>query len=136
MKPLLVDKIETYEGNPVRTIAPEVMEETTFPKPYWDSIIKGMEKVGVQGFDGFPYSFARKTGTSTQSVGGKMIDNAVFIAFAPLDKPKLAVAVVVPEGGFGSWNAAPIARKMFDAYDQYYGLDGVPKGGKGTTAAQ
>ncbi|NOU92836.1 penicillin-binding protein 2 [Paenibacillus sp. LMG 31456] len=136
MKPLLVDKIETYEGNPVKKMEPEVLEETIFPKPYWDSVIKGMEKVTVQGFDGFPYSFARKTGTSTQSVGGKMIDNAVFIAYAPLDKPKLAIAVVVPEGGFGSWNAAPIARKMFDAYDQYYGLDGVPKGGKGTTSAQ
>ncbi|MFD0678214.1 MULTISPECIES: peptidoglycan D,D-transpeptidase FtsI family protein [unclassified Paenibacillus] len=136
MKPLLVDKIETYEGNPVRTIEREVLDETTFPKQYWDSVIKGMEKVTVQGFEGFPYSFARKTGTSTQSVGGKMIDNAVFIAYAPLDKPKLAIAVVVPEGGFGSWNAAPIARKIFDAYDQYYGLDGVPKGGKGTTSVQ
>ncbi|MDF2963392.1 MAG: cell division protein FtsI [Paenibacillus sp.] len=136
MKPLLVDRIETYEGNPVRKIEPEVLEETTFPKPYWDSVIKGMQKVNVQGFEDFPYNFARKTGTSTQSVGGKMIDNAVFIAFAPLENPKLAVAVVVPEGGFGAWNAAPIARKIFDAYDQYYGLDGVPKGGKGTASVQ
>jgi penicillin-binding protein 2 len=94
-----------------------------------------MEKVFVTGFDGFPYPYARKTGTSTQSVGGKLIDNAVFIAFAPVEKPKLAIAVVVPEGGFGSWNAAPIARKIFDAYDQYYGLDGVPKGAKGTAEA-
>ncbi|TDF98967.1 peptidoglycan D,D-transpeptidase FtsI family protein [Paenibacillus piri] len=136
LRPLLVDKIETYEGKPVRKIEPEIMEETNFPKPYWDAVIKGMEKVGVQGFDDFPYSFARKTGTSTQSVGGKMIDNAVFIAFAPVNNPKLAVAVVVPEGGFGAWNAAPIARKIFDAYDQYYGLDGVPKGGKGTASTQ
>ncbi|NHN30401.1 peptidoglycan D,D-transpeptidase FtsI family protein [Paenibacillus agricola] len=135
MKPLLVDKIETYEGQPVRTIEPEIMEETTFPKAYWDSVIKGMEKVSVQGFDGFPYPYARKTGTSTQSVGGKLIDNAVFIAYAPLDKPKLAIAVVVPEGGFGSRNAAPIARKIFDAYDQNYGLDGVPKGTKGVVVS-
>jgi penicillin-binding protein 2 len=135
LKPLLVDKIETYEGQPVQTMEPVVMEETTFPKPYWDSVIKGMEKVFVTGFDGFPYPYARKTGTSTQSVGGKLIDNAVFIAFAPVEKPKLAIAVVVPEGGFGSWNAAPIARKIFDAYDQYYGLDGVPKGAKGTAEA-
>jgi penicillin-binding protein 2 len=135
MKPLLVDKIETYEGQPVRSISPEVMEETTFPKAYWDTVIKGMEKVSVQGFEGFPYPYARKTGTSTQSVGGKLIDNAVFIAFAPLDKPKLAIAVVVPEGGFGSRNAAPIARKIFDAYDQNFGLDGVPKGVKGVIGA-
>lgn len=128
MKPMLVDKIETHDFKPVKQMQPEMIEETTFPKAYWDSITKGMENVGVRGFEDFPYKFARKTGTSTQSVGGKMIDNAVFIAYAPLEKPKLAVAVVVPEGGFGAWNAAPIARKIFDAYDQYYGLDGVPRG--------
>ncbi|MMZ70877.1 hypothetical protein D1872_340560 [compost metagenome] len=43
------------------------------------------------------------------------------------------MAVVVPEGGFGSTSAAPIARKIFDAYDQVYGLDGVPKGNKAAT---
>jgi len=52
------------------------------------------------------------------------------MAFAPFDKPKLAVAVVIPEGGFGSWGAAPVARKIFDAYDAKYGLDGGPKGDK------
>ncbi|MCS7460257.1 penicillin-binding protein 2 [Paenibacillus doosanensis] len=133
LKPLLVDKIETYDFKPVSKVEPEVMEETSFPDAYWDAIQKGMLKVNVQGFEGFPYSVARKTGTSTQSVGGKMIDNAVFIAYVPAEKPKLAVAVVVPEGGFGAWNAAPIARKIFDAYDQYYGLDGVPKGKKADT---
>jgi penicillin-binding protein 2 len=86
-----------------------------------------MKEVFVTGFDNFPYTVARKTGTSTQSVGGKTVDNAVFIAFAPAEDPKLAVAVVIPEGGFGSWGAAPVARKIFDAYDLYYGLDGVPK---------
>ncbi|MFH5181941.1 peptidoglycan D,D-transpeptidase FtsI family protein [Paenibacillus sp. TAB 01] len=135
LKPLLVDKIETYDFKPVKQMEPEVMEETTFPQSYWDSIQRGMLKVNVQGFEGFPYSVARKTGTSTQSVGGKMIDNAVFIAYAPAEKPKLAIAVVVPEGGFGAWNAAPIARKIFDAYDQQYGLDGVPKGNPADKAA-
>ncbi|MNP80013.1 hypothetical protein D3C76_1779770 [compost metagenome] len=56
------------------------------------------------------------------------MDNAVLIAYAPAEKPKLAVAVVVPEGGFGSWGAAPIARKIFDAYDAKIGLNGLPKG--------
>ncbi|MNL54505.1 hypothetical protein D3C87_1778450 [compost metagenome] len=35
--------------------------------------------------------------------------------------------MVIPEGGFGSNSAAPVARKIFDAYDWEYGLDGVPK---------
>ena len=51
----------------------------------------------------------------------------MFIAFAPRENPKLAVAVIMPEGGFGGYSAAPVARKIFDAYDQEYGLDGIPK---------
>jgi penicillin-binding protein 2 len=127
MKPLFVEQITTYDGKPIKTMEPEVLDETTFPKAYWDAVFKGMKEVFVTGFDNFPYTVARKTGTSTQSVGGKTVDNAVFIAFAPAEDPKLAVAVVIPEGGFGSWGAAPVARKIFDAYDLYYGLDGVPK---------
>ncbi|MGF9913839.1 penicillin-binding transpeptidase domain-containing protein [Paenibacillus ehimensis] len=132
LKPLLVDKIESYDrGQLIQKFdEPVVLDETEFAAAEWNAVLQGMANVKVQGFDGFPYSFARKTGTSTQSVGKKLVDNAVFIAFAPLENPTLAVAVVVPEGGFGAWGAAPIARKIFDAYDQYYGLDGVPKGTK------
>ena len=50
-------------------------------------------------------------------------DHAWFIAFAPADKPKLAVAVLVENGGHGGSTAAPIARKVFD----YYLLGKVPK---------
>ena len=85
-----------------------------------------MNTQGLATFEDFKYDFARKTGTSEQSYKGVNLDNGVFIAFAPRDNPKLAVAVVVPEGGFGSQSAAPIARKIFDAYDEVYGLDGTP----------
>ena len=43
-------------------------------------------------------------------------DHAWFIAFAPADKPRLAVAVLVENGGHGGVTAAPIARKVFDYY--------------------
>ena len=43
-------------------------------------------------------------------------DHALFISFAPADDPKLAVAVFVENGKHGGSTAAPIARKMFDAY--------------------
>jgi penicillin-binding protein 2 len=133
MKPLLVDQIKTYEGGLVRKIEPEVLEDNKFPNEYWNAIFSGMKDVFKTGFDGVTYSVATKTGTSTQQIGKDTVDNAVFIAFAPIEKPKLAIAVVIPEGGFGAYGAAPIARKMFDAYDQYIGLDGKPKGAVAST---
>lgn len=128
MKPQFVEKITTYEGETVQTFEPVVLDNTVFPDEYWDVLVKGMRDVNKHGFDGVNYTVATKTGTSTQTLNGKDVDNAVFIAYAPIEDPTLAIAVVVPEGGFGSYGAAPIARKMFDAYDQYIGLDGVPKG--------
>ncbi|RED31552.1 penicillin-binding protein 2 [Paenibacillus sp. VMFN-D1] len=135
LKPQLVSKITDDKGNILKTFKPEVLNTVNFNQSYWDEIKRGM-KSDVSSFEGFPYSFARKTGTSTQSVGGKLIDNGVFIAFAPKENPVLAIAVMIPEGGFGSQSAAPIARKIFDAYDEVYGLDGVPKGKKETTDDQ
>jgi penicillin-binding protein 2 len=84
---------------------------------------------------GAPYAFAGKTGTA-QVVGIKQgekydasqlsernRDHAWFIAFAPADKPKIAMAVLVENGGHGGAVAAPIARKVLD----YYLLGKVPK---------
>ena len=45
-----------------------------------------------------------------------MLDHALFISFAPAEDPKLAVAVLVENGKHGGSAAAPIARKIFDAY--------------------
>ncbi|MEK4512640.1 peptidoglycan D,D-transpeptidase FtsI family protein [Paenibacillus sp. FSL K6-2524] len=127
MEPHLVSKITDEKGNIIKEIEPKVLNEINFSDTYWDTVIGGMKTKINSTFDGFPYDYARKTGTSEQTYKGTNIDNGVFIAFAPRDKPKLAVAVVIPEGGFGASSAAPVARKIFDAYDQEYGLDGVPK---------
>ncbi|CAH0118322.1 Peptidoglycan D,D-transpeptidase MrdA [Paenibacillus sp. CECT 9249] len=127
LKPQFVSKVTDVDGNTVKEFQPEVLGEVDYKDQYWDIIHKGMRS-SVQGFEGFPYEYARKSGTSQQSVGGgKIIDNAVFIGFAPADDPVLAVAVVVPEGGYGGRGAAPIARKIFDAYDEAVGLRGVPR---------
>ncbi|PYI54017.1 peptidoglycan D,D-transpeptidase FtsI family protein [Paenibacillus flagellatus] len=135
LKPQFVGRFETYDGQLLKEPGPVVLNEVNFPKEYWDAVQRGMEQVNKSGFDGFPYTVATKTGTSTQSVAGKDVDNAVFIAYAPAQKPKLAVAVVVPEGGFGSYGAAPIARKIFDAYDRAIGLTGTPNPNAGLVPA-
>ena len=127
MQPQFVNKIVDQSGQVVQGYTPKVLNTVSLPKAYWDEIDEGMSRVSVQGFDDFKYHFLRKTGTSEQDVGDrKKVENSVFIALAPAENPVLAVAVVVPDGGFGAYGAAPIARKIFDAYDEYIGLDGTP----------
>jgi penicillin-binding protein 2 len=126
LKPNFVDRMTTYDNQPIKKFEAELLNEVSFPKEYWETIQRGMLLVSKQGFEGVTYSVATKTGTSTQSIARKEINNAVFIAYAPADKPKLAVAVIIPEGGYGSYGAAPIARRIFDAYDREYGLNGIP----------
>lgn len=132
MKPQLVSKITDNDGNIVQSFQPEVLNVVNFDKSYWNVVKKGMNS-DVAAFGDFRYDFARKTGTSTQQVGSKLADNGVFIAYAPRENPVLAVAVMIPEGGFGSNSAAPIARQIFDAYDEVYGLDGTPHPKKSAT---
>lgn len=128
LKPHFVEKITDYEGNVVRTFEPEVLNEAMFEDAHWDIVHEGMRQVTRNGvlsrwFGHLPFAIASKTGTSQQSVKGRMAENAVFVAFAPADNPKLAVAVVVPDGGYGSWGAAPIAAKIFEAYYNNVGFD-------------
>ncbi|MDF2649953.1 MAG: cell division protein FtsI [Paenibacillus sp.] len=118
MKPLFVDEIRDYLGVLVKKVEPEVIEDSSseFSKEDWNTIIHGM-KSSAEGIEELPFNVARKTGTSTQVFSAGPVENAVFIAFAPVENPKLAVAVVVPEGGFGRYGASPIAAKIFQAYD-------------------
>ncbi|WEK53434.1 MAG: penicillin-binding transpeptidase domain-containing protein [Candidatus Cohnella colombiensis] len=127
LKPQFVNEIRDVDGNVTQAYQTEVLNTVDYPDVFWSTIEKGMAQVQVKGFDDVQYTFLRKTGTSQQDVGGGRVENAVFIAYAPAENPKLAVAVIVPEGGFGGWGAAPIARKIFDAYDEKIGLNGTPR---------
>lgn len=126
LKPQFVNEIRSSDGELIQSFEPEVLNTIDLPEAFWKEIEQGMSKVGAQGFEGFKHSFNRKTGTSEQDVAGRTAENAVFIAYAPAENPKLAVAVVVPDGGFGGWGASPIARQIFDAYDAVVGLEDAP----------
>ncbi|MCZ6527090.1 MAG: penicillin-binding protein 2 [Gammaproteobacteria bacterium] len=106
---------------------------------YWDDIINAMTEV-VHGTRGTArktglnaqYRFAGKTGTAQvigiaqdeqqrkdeekKDIPEKFRDHALFIAFAPVNDPKIAVAIVIENSGSGSSIAAPIARRLFDHY--------------------
>jgi len=99
----------------------------------WQVVFDGMEGAVTTGTAhvagaGAKYKFAGKTGTAQvvtvkQTESTKHVDadvrkreHAWFIAFAPLEDPKIAISVLVENGGFGASAAAPIARKVLDAY--------------------
>ncbi len=99
----------------------------------WATIVDAMVAVtsggtATRAARGAAYSIAGKTGTAQvfsvgqterydeKTVAERLRDHALFIAFAPADAPKLAIAVLVENGGAGSAVAAPIARAVFDAY--------------------
>lgn len=101
----------------------------------WEYVIDAM--VGVtQGEKGTaraigwrsPHTIAGKTGTAQvyslaqdeeydeETVAAELRDHALFIAFAPADQPRVAVAVVIEHGGSGSSAAAPVAQQLIDAW--------------------
>ncbi|HWW32766.1 MAG TPA: penicillin-binding protein 2 [Steroidobacteraceae bacterium] len=62
------------------------------------------------------YTVAQNAKYNANTVSDRLRDHAWFIAFAPAQAPRIAVAVLVENAGFGASNAAPVARKMLDAY--------------------
>ena len=113
----------------------KILNTTEVADPHFDTVIEGMRSVveGSRGTAraiavGAQYTIAGKSGTA-QVVNipqGARYDeekltefqkkHALFIAFAPVEDPKIAVAVVIENGGGGSANAAPVARKVMDFY--------------------
>ncbi|MHA7853548.1 penicillin-binding protein 2 [Marinobacter shengliensis] len=101
----------------------------------WEYVVDTMEEVmhGARGTarssgQGASYRMAGKTGTAQvfslgedeeydeEQIKERLRDHALFVGFAPSDNPKIAVAVIVENGGGGSSTAAPVARALFDAW--------------------
>jgi len=100
----------------------------------WNDVLQGMLDV-VEGQRGTArrirtdaYRIAGKTGTAQvftvrqdeeydeDKIDRKLRDHALFIAFAPVEDPRIAVAVLIEHGGHGGAVAAPIARRIMDTY--------------------
>ena len=98
-----------------------------------DTIKRAMVGVALEGtgrlaFANAGYTSGGKTGTSqtvglkrgekynAKAMGERLRDNSLYVAFAPADKPKIALALIVENAGFGAAFAAPIARKALDYY--------------------
>ena len=135
-QPHLVAAIEDTLTGERTMISPTRLDDVVLKnEDHWDIVIDAMHEV-MQGLRGTArqaglnaaYEMAGKSGTSQvisisqdeeydeEKIDERLRDHALFIAFAPLDKPRIAVAVIVENGSSGSRVAAPIARKIMDAY--------------------
>ena len=131
--PHLVQHIQNSQSNELKTVEPHVVAEARLQPRHLDLVQNAMVDVTRPGGtaawagSGAKYAFAGKTGTAQvigmrgqkydkDLVAERHRDHALFIAFAPADAPKIALAVIVENAGHGGSIAAPIARKMIDYY--------------------
>ena len=119
MKPYLMDHVENSGGDVIRKFSPSVAGELMVPNEA-DALKNLMVQVVNVGTGSAlkrdSYQVAGKTGSA--EVDKAKETHAWFVGFAPADDPKIAVCVIVEEGGSGGHTAAPIAAKLFDAWLQ------------------
>jgi penicillin-binding protein 2 len=133
-RPRLVRALRDPETQKVTNLAPKALPTPDAGKAEdWETVVDGMLAVmqggtATRSAAGAPYTIAGKTGTAQvftvaqnaryneAAIDERLRDHAWFVAFAPADAPKIAVAVIVENGRSGSGTAAPIARSIMDAY--------------------
>jgi penicillin-binding protein 2 len=132
---LATENVVTRQRSPLGAGAPVNLG---YKRENIDVVLRAMQGVTTEGtstrvFAGAGYASGGKTGTAQAvTIGQKdrydarkleehQRDHALYIAFAPVDNPRVALAVVVENAGFGAAHAAPIARRVFDylLLDQY-----------------
>ena len=142
LKPYIVKRIEEPGGTTIKEFFPEIRGQIAGSSENLEVIRKALRDVvnGVRGTGKRSrlknIIVSGKTGTvqvvrmksneeleKENEVPYKYRDHAWFVAFAPYEKPEIAVAVLVEHGGHGGTTAAPIAKKIFKKYFKLYPLD-------------
>ncbi len=138
-RPRLVSHISNPATGERRIVAPELIHRVPVQDKHIEFVKGAMagvnkEGTGARAFAGAPYTSGGKTGTAQviamkqneaydeKKVAERLRDHSLFIVFAPVENPRIALAVVVENGGFGARAAAPIARAVLD----YFMLGKVP----------
>ncbi len=132
-KPHVVDYIEDVRTRKQKPVEPQSLRKLDWHPEHIATIKRAMVGVNLEGtgaaaFAGAGYTSGGKTGTAQvvaikqgekyieSRVQERFRDHALFVAYAPAENPKIAVALVVENAGFGARAAAPIARQVFDYY--------------------
>jgi len=132
-RPRLVSHIDNLRTGERRHIEPALHRRLGFNPEHVEFVKRAMagvnkEGTGARAFAGAGYTSGGKTGTA-QVIGMKQgekydekkvaehhRDHSLFVVFAPVESPKIALMVIVENGGFGARAAAPIARAVLDYY--------------------
>ncbi len=140
-RPRLVAYVDNPRTGERKHFEPEIVHRVPAKPEHIEFVKRAMagvnkEGTGARAFAGAQYTSGGKTGTAQviaikqnekydeKKVAERHRDHSWFIAFAPVESPKIALAVIVENGGFGARAAAPIARTMLD----YYLLGKLPDG--------
>src|SRR3989449_2548422 len=140
-RPHLIAYVDDPRTGERRPVEPELVHKVPVRRDHLEFVKRALAGVNKEGtaarsFAKAPYTSGRKTGTpqvlgikqnekyEESKVAERLRDHSLFIAFAPLENPKIALSVVVENGGFGARAAAPIARTVLD----YYLLGKLPQG--------
>ena len=140
-RPHLIAYVDDPRTGERRPVEPELVHKVPVRRDHLEFVKRAMAGVNKEGtaarsFASAPYTSGGKTGTAQligikqnekydeSKVAERLRDHSLFIAFAPLENPKIALSVVVENGGFGARAAAPIARTVLD----YYLLGKLPQG--------
>ena len=116
-RPHIVGKILSSKGEMVKTMPVEEMGRIDISPETLKLVrdgLRGVSEAGGTGagvFANFPVPVAGKTGTAENPHGD---DHGWFVAYGPFDEPRLTVAVIIEQGGYGSTSAGPIARKILE----------------------
>jgi len=132
-RPHLIAYVDDPRTGEQRPVEPELVHKVPVRHDYLEFVKRAMAGVNKEGtaarsFASAPYTSGGKTGTAQlvgirqnekydeSKVTERLRDHSLFIVFAPLENPKIALSVVVENGGFGARTAAPIARTVLDYY--------------------
>ncbi len=134
IKPHFINKIFDKDGHIIEAFHNDKIKQIPIQKEYFDFIKQAMQNVVMSQnggsysiSHGLEYTMAGKTGTAqvvamnsnnraAKFNDKKYKDHSWFIGFAPVENPKIVIAVIVENGGFGIASAAPIARALTDKY--------------------
>lgn len=112
----LIDKVADSNGNTIDDNKPEVHSTVDLPSNLWDAIHSGMRAMVQQhsAFENYTgVAVAGKTGTAQENT--EKANHALFIGYAPYEKPEMAIAVRIANG-YSSTNAAAVARDVITYY--------------------